>query len=352
MDNPDLIVTCVVGDGEAESGPTAAAWHAIKYIDPKESGAVIPILHVNGFKISERTIFGCMDDKEIVSLFSGYGYQVYIVQDLANINEDLSNALEWALSEIKKIQKAARSGEPISKPRWPMLVMRTPKAGASIWPFASTPLAEGDQPDVVLVGIGVEVTFEVVKAAELLRTLAPSLKIRVVNVTDLMVLVAESRHPHSLTRDEFIAMFTADRPVCFNYHGYATELQGLLFGRPNMDRISIEGYREEGSTTTPFDMMLVNCVSRGVVSFGHVKDVTPEEFDRVFNINTRGQFFVAREAYKHLEEGGRLILMGSITGQAKAVPKHAVYSGSKGTIETFVRCMAIEPHIGETHFRL
>jgi tetrahydroxynaphthalene reductase len=79
----------------------------------------------------------------------------------------------------------------------------------------------------------------------------------------------------------------------------------------------------------------------GVVSFGHMKDVTPEEFDRVFNINTRGQFFVAREAYKHLEIGGRIILMGSITGQAKGVPKHAVYSGSKGAIETFTRCMAI-----------
>nr|BAA18962.1 reductase [Colletotrichum lagenaria] len=84
------------------------------------------------------------------------------------------------------------------------------------------------------------------------------------------------------------------------------------------------------------------CSNSGVVSFGHVKDVTPEEFDRVFAINTRGQFFVAREAYKHLEVGGRLILMGSITGQAKGVPKHAVYSGSKGTIETFVRCMAID----------
>lgn len=84
------------------------------------------------------------------------------------------------------------------------------------------------------------------------------------------------------------------------------------------------------------------CSNSGVVSFGHVKDVTPEEFDRVFNVNTRGQFFVAREAHKHLEVGGRLILMGSITGQAKGVPKHAVYSGSKGAIETFVRCMAVD----------
>lgn len=127
MDNPDLIVTCVVGDGEAETGPTATAWHAIKYLDPKESGAVIPILHVNGFKISERTIFGCMDDKEIAALFSGYGYQCRIVEDLVNINDDLHNSLEWALAEVKKIQGAARSGKPIEKPRWPMIVMRTPK---------------------------------------------------------------------------------------------------------------------------------------------------------------------------------------------------------------------------------
>lgn len=104
-----------------------SAWHAIKYLDPKESGAVIPILHANGFKISERTIFGCMDDKEIVALFSGYGYQCRIVEDLENINDDLHNSLTWALAEVKKIQGAARSGNPIAKPRWPMIVLRTPK---------------------------------------------------------------------------------------------------------------------------------------------------------------------------------------------------------------------------------
>src|SRR3569833_152836 len=90
-----------------------------------------------------------------------------------------------------------------------------------------------------------------------------------------------------------------------------------------------------------FGKLDIVCSNSGVVSFVHVNDVTPEEFDRVFHSGTRGQFFVAREAYKHLEVGGRLILMGSITGQAKGVPKHAVYSGSKGAIETFVRCMAI-----------
>jgi len=91
-----------------------------------------------------------------------------------------------------------------------------------------------------------------------------------------------------------------------------------------------------------FGKVNICCSNSGVVSFGHLKDVTEEEYDRVMSINTRGQFFVAREAYKHMEEGGRIILMGSITGQAKGVPKHTVYSGSKGAIETFVRCMAID----------
>ena len=90
-----------------------------------------------------------------------------------------------------------------------------------------------------------------------------------------------------------------------------------------------------------FGQLDIVCSNSGVVSFGHIKDVTEEEYDRVMNINTRGQFFVAREAYKHLSVGGRLIMMGSITGQAKGVPKHTLYSGSKGAIETFVRCMAI-----------
>ncbi|KAL7791888.1 XFP N-terminal domain-containing protein [Trichoderma ceciliae] len=563
MDNPDLIVTCVVGDGEAETGPTAAAWHAIKYLDPSESGAVIPILHVNGFKISERTIFGCMDNKELVLLFSGYGYQVCIVETLETIDAELYSALFWALTEIKNIQNAAREGNPITKPRWPMIILRSPKGwtgpqtvdneivegsfhahqvpvpkanksedhlrilqdwlksyevhqlladgkpsqdildilptdeakrlgqvkvaydcyrgldlpdwnsyaalefeqassmqqsgkfldgvaqknmqtfrifspdelesnklsavlkhsgrnfqwdqysraqggrvieilsehccqgflqgytltgrtavfpsyesflgiihtmmiqyakfskigrglswrgdlssinyietstwarqehngfshqnpsfigavlnlkadtarvylppdancflstlhhclksknyvnlmigskqptpvflsaddasehckkGISIWRFAST--YNGEDPDVVLVGIGVELTFEVIKAAELLAKLAPKLRIRVINVTDLFVLPDESHHPHSLKPQDFDEMFTLDKPVCFNYHSYATELQGLLFGRPALHRMTVEGYKEEGSTTTPFDMMLVNRVSR------------------------------------------------------------------------------------------
>jgi xylulose-5-phosphate/fructose-6-phosphate phosphoketolase len=564
MDKPDLVVGCIIGDGEAESGPTAGAWHAAKYIDPAESGAVIPIVHVNGFKISERTIYGCMDNKEIVALFTGYGYQCRVVEDLEDIDRDLATSMQWALDEIRKIQKAARSGKPLMKPRWPVLVMRTPKgwsgpkkvngefvegsfhahqvplmaaktdkhqladlqkwlqsygpkelftetgdivdaikniipakeekrlgqriesyksheplkvpnwkdygvekgteescmkaigklldtalvdnpkslrifspdelvsnkldavldhtcrnfqwdefshgtggrviemlsehtmqgflqgytltgrtgifpsyesflgiihtmmvqyskfnkmaretswrsdisslnyietstwtrqehngfshqnpsfigavlnlkpqaarvylppdantflstiahclrstnyvnlmvgskqpqpvflsveeadkhcqAGASVWKFCSTD--DGLDPDVVLVGIGSELMFEVVVAASILRRKVPSLRVRVVNVTDLMILEAETLHPHSLTQADFNALFTEDRPVHFNYHGYSNEIKGLLFGRPNLDRVSIECYKEEGSTTTPFDMLLRNSVSR------------------------------------------------------------------------------------------
>jgi len=134
------------------------------------------------------------------------------------------------------------------------------RAGASVWKFASTD--DGLNPDVVVVGIGAEITFEVIKAAELLLELEPNLRVRVVNVTDLMVLGTEGTHPHALTHDDFDALFTHDRPIHFNYHGYAAELKGLLFGRPQVERITVESYREEGSTTTPFDMMLLNKVSR------------------------------------------------------------------------------------------
>jgi xylulose-5-phosphate/fructose-6-phosphate phosphoketolase len=134
------------------------------------------------------------------------------------------------------------------------------RAGASIWKFCSKD--NGTNPDVVLVGIGVEVMFEVIAAAALLRKIAPQLRVCVVNVTDLMILENEGFHPHALSTEAFDSIFTPDKPVHFNYHGYPTELQGLLFGRPGLDRISIAGYIEEGSTTTPFDMMLVNRVSR------------------------------------------------------------------------------------------
>ena len=584
MDNPDLIVTCIVGDGEAETGPTATAWHCYKFINPIESGAVLPILHLNGYKISNPTIYGTMSDEELLHLFTGYGYEVQFVEGVeederTELDAKMYGALDWAYHEIRRIQQAARSGQPIEKPHWPVIILRTPKgmtgikeldgepiegsfrahqvpvedvktnpahlklveqwlksynvhelldengkpkpdileqcpkgerrmgenphtfggritkplslptikdfavqvdlgmsnrpdgsnvssmeqvalylrevihnnphafrifspdelqsnklgavldvkpreyewpvpphnpkvaaqggqvievlsehdcqawlqgylmtgrhglfptyeaflnivvsmmdqfakflklsqeiswrlpfpslnyletstlwrqehngfshqnpgiinsvlnkkasvarvylppdanclvstmdhclqssgyvnlvignkqrmpqwlsmddaiahcrAGASIWRWAS--IDEGIDPDVVLVGIGDNPTLEVMAATQILRDELPELRTRVVNVTDLFVLENEGIHPHGLDTQMFDALFTPDCPVIINFHGYPSAVQQLLFGRDNVNRFQINGYREEGTTTTPFDMNVRNGTDR------------------------------------------------------------------------------------------
>jgi xylulose-5-phosphate/fructose-6-phosphate phosphoketolase len=570
FDNPDLIVACIVGDGEAEIGPTAAAWHSTKFLDPTESGAVLPILHVNGYKISNPTIPGSMTDDELRALFVGYGWKPRLVGG-SDLHSEMAAAMDWSLSEIRTIQTAARCGKAVTSPKWPMLVLRSPKgwtgvkeldgepvegsfrahqvpvpdakenpahlklvedwlrsyrpeelfdengvplpevvaacprgdrrmgcnshafggrlrrpldlpdlsehaievkaevssmetlgkylaeliaknprnfrvfspdqlmsnklgavfdaptarnfqwpvehgraahistrdgrvleilsehtcqgwlqgylltgrhglfpsyeaflnivvsmmdqfakflkmsaefqwrkpvpsllpgnldplaagtqrlfpsksrfyqrsakqeksilrvylppdancllstidhclrgvdhvnlviankqpmpvwltweqavahcrAGASIWTWASTD--RGMQPDVVLAGIGDVVTTEVLAAADILRREVPELRVRVVNVTDLLILEKESDHPHGLDDSLFRALFTHDRPVIVNFHGYPSAVEQLLFRRRADDRFTINGYREEGTTTTPFDMLVRNGASR------------------------------------------------------------------------------------------
>ncbi|TFY59486.1 hypothetical protein EVJ58_g5744 [Rhodofomes roseus] len=535
MDKPDLVCVCVVGDGEAETGPTATAWHGYKYLDPAESGAVLPIVHVNGFKISERTIYGTMDDKELVALFTGYGYQTRFIEDLDNIDEDMAASMDWALGEIHAIQRAARSGQPQVKPRWPVLILRTPKGwggpkklgdeviegsfhshqvplpgakkdpqqlkllqewlrsykpeelfdkngvpnekilstipqkddkkagmrkevyagympldvpdwtpksvergnqescmkvvgellldvmdknphtfrifspdelesnklnatlrhsgrnmqwdvasranGGRVIEILSEHTCQGMMQGYTLTGrtalfpsyeafLGIVHTMMVqyskfVKMAQevnwrqpigslnyletstwarqehngfshqnpsfigavlalkpqiarvylpprrelllvddgallegeelhqldgwqqaadssvaepgrgrraaLLRQRVPQLRVRVVNVMDLMILEPFGTHPHALTELDFEALFTKDRPIHFNYHGYVNELKGLLFGRPNTHRVTMEGYREEGTTTSPFAMMLLNHTSRYHVAAAAVR---------------------------------------------------------------------------------
>lgn len=581
MDNPDLIVTCIVGDGEAETGPTATAWHSYKFIDPAESGAVLPILHLNGYKISEPTIYGTMSNEELSHLFTGYGYQVEFVEG-DDLDAQLYGAMDWTYQEIRRIQQAARAGQPIAQPRWPLIILRSLKgwtgikemdgepiegsfrshqvpaadaktnpahlqlveqwlrsyhveelfdkqgrpipeilelcpkgnrrmgsnphtfggsvrqdldlpdlsayevptirtpaersglqagtlisnvaqvgrylkdvtrrnpqifrifspdelesnkladvfevthrdyqwpigphdshigphggrvleilsehtcqgwlqgylltgryglfpsyeaflgivttmmdqyakflkmsteipwrlpvaslnyletstlwrqehngfshqdpgfintilnkkarvmrvylppdancllstvdhclrsqnyvnliiankqpmpqwlsmeeatahcrAGASVWQWASTD--DGVIPDVVLVGIGDAPTIEVMAAAHILREEMPELRVRVVNVTDLLILEENSEHPHGLDHEMFEALFTPDRPVIINFHGYPSAVNQLLHHRPATHRFHINGYREEGTTTTPFDMNVRNGTSR------------------------------------------------------------------------------------------
>ncbi len=594
MDNPHLIVACLIGDGEAETGPTAAAWHSPKFIDPTESGAVLPILHLNGYKISNPTIFGTMDNQELTQLFEGYGYYPKIL-DQSDLHAALYATLDWAYAEILAIQHDARTGKPRLKPKWPLIILRSLKgwtgikeingipiegsfrshqipaadlkknpkslelvenwlrsyhpetlfdkkgspiqeiletcpkgkrrmginphtfggdiikdlalpsidlyavspseqkvvesshrgshslsnmvqlseylkyvvahnphnfrifspdelesnkmgslldvthknyqwptkpydgkisridgrvieilsehccqgwlqgylmtgrhglfpsyeaflniitsmmgqfakflkycretswrrpfsslnyletstlwrqehngfshqypgfinallnlkanivriylppdanclistvdhclqskgyvnlvvaskhempqwltmeeaiahcrAGASVWQWASTD--EGVDPDIVLAGIGDVTHLEVMAAAHILRHEIPKLRVRVVNITDLLILEKETIHPHGLDDDLFTALFTKDKPVIINFHGYPSAVKQLLYGREQNGRFHINGYLEEGTTTTPFDMLVRNKASRFHLILQSIKLTAP-----------------------------------------------------------------------------
>lgn len=129
FDNPDLVVACVVGDGEAETGPLAASWHSNKFLNPVVDGAVLPILHLNGYKIANPTVLSRIPSEELESLFYGYGYRPITVEgdDPADVHQQLAAAMDEAFDEIAAIQRAARlDGEP-GRPLWPMIILRTPK---------------------------------------------------------------------------------------------------------------------------------------------------------------------------------------------------------------------------------
>ena len=582
FDNPDLIVACIVGDGEAETGPTATAWHSSKFLNPVKDGAVLPILHLNRYKISCETVFGAMSDEELFHLFKGYGYSVRLVDAGGETAEERSgshiammSAVDESFEAIRRIQSRSRAGEEIERPEWPVILLRSPKGwtgpqnvegkqiegsfrshqvplpdcktnpghleiiekwfqsynpteifdaegkvcesliattpsgtrkigmnphayggfirrelqlpdfrkfaveatqhgslecgdmtelgkylrdvvtlnetqenfrifcpdemtsnrlgevfgatkrqfnwpfspqddfmgksgrvmemlsehncqgwlqgylltgrhglfpcyeafapivdsmmnqfgkflkvsseiswrkpvssltylltsegwrqdhngyshqgpgfinnlltrkaaqarvylppdtncllstvnhcltstnkinlviaskqkmpqwltmeeatehcriGASVWKWASSD--DGENPDVVLTGIGVYPTAEVMAAVKILRENLPELRVRVVNVTDLLILEENNAHPHGLSQEAFEALFTADKPVVLNFHGYPGAVKQLLYNRPGARRFLINGYQEEGSTTTPFDLLVRNRVSR------------------------------------------------------------------------------------------
>ena len=129
FDNPTLIAACVVGDGEAETGPLATSWHSNKFLNPKRDGAVLPILHLNGYKISNPTVLSRISDEELASLLYGYGWKPYLVQGSNNyeLHKSMANTLDKIVKEIKKIQYNARYNNKVERVFWPMIVLRTPK---------------------------------------------------------------------------------------------------------------------------------------------------------------------------------------------------------------------------------
>jgi xylulose-5-phosphate/fructose-6-phosphate phosphoketolase len=596
FDNPDLVVCCVVGDGEAETGPLATSWHSNKFLDPVGDGAVLPILHLNGYKIANPTLLARIPHEELEALFVGYGYKPYFVEghEPEAMHQKMAATLDAAIAEIRDIQRRAREGGETGRPRWPMIVLRSPKgwtgpkevdglktedywrshqvpmgemdkpehiavleewlrsyrpeelfdaagrflpelaelapkgdrrmganphtngglllhnlrlpdfgdyalpvekpgttfaestrvlgvylrdvmkeneqarnfrvfspdennsnrlgavldattraweaetlpeddhlarggrvmeilsehtcqgwlegylltgrhgffscyeafihivdamfnqhakwleavdriewrrpiaslnylltshvwrqdhngfshqdpgfidlvmnkkasvvrvylppdancllsvadhclrsrnyvnvivagkqpalqylnrdaaikhctAGAGIWEWASTD--KGGEPDVVLACAGDVPTLEVLAAADILRQHAPELKVRVVNVVDLMTLQPEREHPHGMSDAAFDALFTTDKPVIFAYHGYPYLIHRLTYRRRNHDNLHVRGYKEEGTTTTPFDMVVLNDLDR----FHLVQDVV----DRVPKLGYRAGY--------------------------------------------------------------
>ncbi|HEV7935912.1 MAG TPA: phosphoketolase family protein [Actinomadura sp.] len=129
FDNPGLVVACIVGDGEAETGPLAASWHSNKFLDPVSDGAVLPILHLNGYKIASPTVLARIPESELMALLEGYGHRPILVSgdDPATTHREMATALDEAIGEITAVQREARENGATGRPRWPMIVLRTPK---------------------------------------------------------------------------------------------------------------------------------------------------------------------------------------------------------------------------------
>jgi len=616
FDNPDLIVACIVGDGEAETGPLAASWHSNKFLNPVRDGAVLPILHLNGFKIANPTVLARIGHAELTDLLRGYGYVPHFVEgdDPAAMHQALAATLDSVLAEIRRIRNTARIGNDSERPRWPMIVFRTPKgwtgpkfvdgkpvegtwrahqvpisgfaerpqhvrqledwmrsyrphelfdetgrfrdeyaglaptghrrmgsnphanggellkplsmphfrdyavevrepggvevestrilgtflrdvmklnlesrnfrlfgpdetasnrldgvyevsakewmaelleidtdlsrdgrvmevlsehlcqgwlegylltgrhgffscyeafihivdsmvnqhakwlkvtrnipwrkpiaslnylltshvwrqdhngfshqdpgfidhlankkadivriylppdancllsvadhclrsqnyinlivagkqpewqwldietavrhcaAGAGIWDWAGN---EDSDPDIVMACAGDIPTLETLAAVKLLRSYVPDIRIRVVNVVDLMVLQPRSEHPHGLDDRDFDALFTTDKPVIFAYHGYPPIIHKLTYRRKNHDNIHVRGYKEEGTTTTPFDMVVLNNLDRFQLALDAISRI-PRYADRVEKETAR--YWTSMERHKlHISEHG------------------------------------------------
>lgn len=164
FDNPDLLVACVIGDGEAETGALAASWHSNKFLNPASDGAVLPILHLNGFKIANPTVLARIPELELAELMRGYGHEPFFVggDDPLIVHQQLAATLDTVLTRIRSIQHAARSGGADGiRPRWPMIVLRTPKGwtgpkrvdGKTVegsWRAHQVPIADFDNPEHIV----------------------------------------------------------------------------------------------------------------------------------------------------------------------------------------------------------
>jgi len=166
--------------------------------------------------------------------------------------------------------------------------------GIGVWEWASN---DGDQePDVVMACAGDVPTLETLAAVAFLREQLPELRLRVVNVVDLMKLQSASEHPHGLSDSDFDSLFTVDKPVVFAYHGYPWLIHRLTYRRKNHNNIHVRGYKEEGTTTTPFDMTVLNELDRF-----HLADMVLDRVPRLINRSARVKDLIANKLIDHRE---------------------------------------------------
>jgi xylulose-5-phosphate/fructose-6-phosphate phosphoketolase len=174
--------------------------------------------------------------------------------------------------------------------------------GASVWRWAGN---DGDaEPDVVLASAGDIPTMETLAAAAWLRERAPDLKVRVVNVVDLMTLFPPDQHPHGMSETRFVELFTADKPIVFAFHGYQRALHAIVHGRVNAERFHVRGFNEQGTTTTPFDMVVLNGMSRyhlAIEALKHASVIRPQSASLIPELHALIQQAVAY-SQEHLED--------------------------------------------------
>jgi xylulose-5-phosphate/fructose-6-phosphate phosphoketolase len=165
--------------------------------------------------------------------------------------------------------------------------------GAAIWEWASN-VPEGEEPDVVLGCAGDIPTLETVAAAHWLREHAPELKVRVVNVVDLMTLFPREFHPHGMTESRFVELFTADKPIIFAFHGYQRAIHEIVHGHVDVDRFHVRGFKEQGTTTTPFDMVVMNGMSRYHLAAEALRRSARQREDRTPTLISQCESLIAR----------------------------------------------------------
>jgi xylulose-5-phosphate/fructose-6-phosphate phosphoketolase len=300
FDNPNLIAVCVVGDGEAETGPLATSWHSNKFLSPSHDGAVLPILHLNGYKIANPSVLARISREELENLFSGYGYKPYWVEgsEPEQMHQMMAATLDGVIVEIQTIQKEARDGRVVKRPRWPMIILKTPKGWTGpkevdglkvegFWRSHQVPIADMEKkPDHVRL---LEEWMKSYKPEELfdekgglipeLRELAPEGKLRM------------GANPHA---NGGILLKDLKMP---DFREYAVDV-------PKPGQVRAEAARVMGRFMR--DVMKLNLENRNFRVFGP-DETSSNRLDALFEVTDRAWFAETVPYDEHLSREGRVM---------------------------------------------